>query len=214
MKCPNCGAEYNAPFRFCSCCGTPLEFDRKGTHRVPLLILLGLSLLGLILFFAVPIQSSGTPWFTVRNGALTFHESRYQGSPEVEIPAVVNGQTVTAIDETAFWECTGVTTVILPDTVTTISPRAFSDCYSLRALDIPDSVTTIGSSAFFSCTELEAIHIPAGVEEIGQTAFMGCDSLAFIFFDGTAEEWEALYPWSIESHPMICTPDGNSFRSE
>ena len=34
MKCPNCGALYDDTHRFCGQCGTPLEYEKKGTHRV------------------------------------------------------------------------------------------------------------------------------------------------------------------------------------
>ena len=215
MNCPNCGAVYEGPHRFCGQCGTPLEYEKKGTHWVPLLILLSLSLLGLALFFIFPnTPAPAASWFTLQDGALAFDEASYPGGSEVEVPATIDGKTVSAVGRHGFSDCDAITTVVLPDTVTVIGDYAFSSCNALRALDLPESVTAIGAGAFVWCSDLEAIHIPSGVEEIGQTAFMGCDSLAFIFFDGSAEEWEALYPWSIESHPMICTPDGNSFRSE
>lgn len=219
MKCPYCGTCYDGPFRFCSRCGSPLVYDKKGSHRVPLLILLGLSLLGLALFFIFPRESaalpkSDMPWFDVSDGALYFEELIYEGEPEVEVPAVIDGQTVSSIDVYGFAYSVEITTVILPDTVTSIGDYAFTDCYSLRAIDLPDSVTSIGEYAFCNCPELEALHIPESVETIGQGSFDGCEDLSFIFFDGTAEEWKALYPWSIESRPMICTSDGNNFRSE
>lgn len=222
MKCPNCGAIYNGTHRFCGLCGTPLEYEteKKGTHRVPLLILLGLSALGIALFFLFPreaaeVPASATPWFSVsRRGELTFNEYRYDGSSEVEIPADVYGKTVTAIAQDGFWDCDEITTVILPDTVTTIGDYAFSDCDSLKAMELPGSVTTIGWFAFADCPELEALHIPASVEEISMGAFDNCESLGYIFYGGTAEQWRELCTWPIESHPMICTPEGDPFRSE
>ena len=221
MKCPNCGAVYDAPHRFCGGCGTPLEYEieKKGSHRVPLLILMAMCLVGLSLFFLVPRQSAELPaqsirWLTVSDGTVSFVQSRYNGDPEVEIPEVVNGQTVTAVDDFAFAYSHDITTVHLPDTVTAIGDYAFDGCESLKAMELPDGVTSIGTFAFSCCPELEAIHIPATVKEIGEDAFYDCESLAFIFFDGTAEEWEALYPRNIDSKPLICTPDGNTFRSE
>ena len=221
MKCPSCGAVYEAPHRFCGLCGTPLEYEteQKGSHRVPLIILMALILVGLILFFAIPRQSAEVPaqsirWLTVDEGAVSFVEPRYQSGPEVEIPRVVNGQTITAVDDYAFAYCYDITTVHLPDTVASIGDYAFDSCESLQVLEIPEGVTTIGRFAFASCPELEAIYIPASVAEIGEDAFYDCENLGYIFYDGTLDEWDDLYGQSIDSRPMICTPDGDSFRSE
>ena len=214
MICPNCGAVYDAPHRFCGQCGTPLEYEteQKGSHRVPLIILASLILVGLILFFAIPRRSAEVPsqsirWLTVDEGAVSFVEPRYQGGPEVEIPRVVNGQTVTAVDDHAFAYCYDITTVHLPDTVEYIGDYAFDGCESLKVLEIPEGVTTIGRFAFSCCPELEAIYIPASVVEIGEDAFYDCENLGYIFYDGTPEEWDDLYSQPIDSRPMICTPD-------
>ena len=214
MKCPNCGAVYDAPHRFCGQCGTPLEYEteQKGSHRVPLIILASLILVGLILFFAIPRRSAEVPsqsirWLTVDEGAISFVEPRYQGGPEVEIPRVVNGQTVTAVDDHAFAYCYDITTVHLPDTVEYIGDYAFDNCESLQVLEIPEGVTTIGRFAFSCCPELEAIYIPASVVEIGEDAFYDCENLGYIFYDGTLDEWDDLYGQPIDSRPMICTPD-------
>ena len=222
MKCPHCGAAYDDPHRFCGQCGTPLEYEieKMGTHRVPLLILLGLSLLGIALFFIFPGETvetpeSAAPWFSVsRSGELTFREYSYNGSSQVEVPATVDGRTVTGIAQDGFWDCDEITTVILPDTVTTIGDYAFSDCNALKAMDLPDGVTTIGWFAFADCPELEALHIPASVEEISMGAFDNCENLGYIFYDGTADQWDAICTWTIESDPMIITADGNGFRPE
>ena len=54
MKCPNCGAEYGAPHRYCGRCGTMLDPVETGSHRWPLIILMALALTGLLLWFAIP----------------------------------------------------------------------------------------------------------------------------------------------------------------
>ena len=105
-----------------------------------------------------------------------------------------------------------ITTVHLPDTVSHIGDHAFAYCESLKVMELPEGVSFIGYEAFSGCTELEAIYIPASVTEIEKNAFLDCDSLGFIFYDGTPEQWDELYPHPIDSRPMICTPDGDSFR--
>ncbi|MBR6121311.1 MAG: leucine-rich repeat domain-containing protein [Prevotella sp.] len=58
---------------------------------------------------------------------------------------------VTSIDEFAFYFCSGLTSITIPNSVTTISEFAFYDCNGLTSIYIPNSVTTIGKSAFESC---------------------------------------------------------------
>ena len=77
----------------------------------------------------------------------------------------------------AFYACTSLTSVIIPDSVTSIGEAAFYNCTSLTSVTIPDSVTEIGDCAFQNCTSLTSVTIPDNVTEIGDFAFRGCTSL-------------------------------------
>ena len=61
---------------------------------------------------------------------------------------------VTTIDDNAFYDCTGLTFVNIPNSVTTIGRNAFGYCSGLTSVTIPNSVTTI-DFAFFGCTSLK-----------------------------------------------------------
>ena len=76
--------------------------------------------------------------------------------------------------------------------MTSIGDYAFAGCDSLTSVTIPDSVTSIGHGAFRGCNSLTSIVIPDGVTRIGNNAFYSCDSLAFVTFEGTVEQWEAV----------------------
>ena len=65
---------------------------------------------------------------------------------------------VTSIGNSAFSDCTSLTSVTIPDSVTSIGDLAFSSCYSLTSITIPDSVTSIGKAAFDWCTSLKAFY--------------------------------------------------------
>ena len=99
---------------------------------------------------------------------------------------------VTSIGDSAFSDCTSLTSVTIPDSVTSIGDYAFAGCDSLTSVTIPDSVTSIGHGAFRGCNSLTSIVIPDGVTRIGNNAFYSCDSLAFVTFEGTVEQWEAV----------------------
>ncbi|MDY2719709.1 MAG: leucine-rich repeat protein [Candidatus Faecousia sp.] len=99
---------------------------------------------------------------------------------KADIPAQIDGTTVTAIGDCAFLGCTSLSSISIPSSVTSIGNGAFSDCVSLSAIQIPDSVTAIGRYAF-ECTGLTEINIPASVTAIGHYAFCGCTALTGIW---------------------------------
>lgn len=63
------------------------------------------------------------------------------------------------IEEWAFYGCTSLQSIVIPNSVTEIGMRAFSGCTSLQSIVIPDSVTQIGESAFSRCSSLQSIEI-------------------------------------------------------
>ena len=97
------------------------------------------------------------------------------------IPSTVtyNGTTysVTEIGSYAFYDCSSLTSITIPNSVTSIGGRAFSDCSSLTSITIPNSVTNIGDVAFRDCSSLTSVTIPNSVTSIGSYAFDGCSSL-------------------------------------
>ncbi len=213
MICPNCHNSCGENDQFCFRCGAALaapQSPKKGSHRAPIAILMALSILGIILFFAIPMAESvsETPWFRVVDGTLYFDSSKYTGGSELTVPEVVDGQTITAIGRQAFENCTELTTVILPDTVLRIEYAAFGGCTSLRGIFIPAGVVAIGDHAFADCVKLEAITIPASVDSIGSGAFDGCEKLSYIFFVGEFSRWQTLYSAHITSKTYVYCADG------
>ncbi|MBE6211843.1 MAG: hypothetical protein E7129_01725 [Rikenellaceae bacterium] len=81
----------------------------------------------------------------------------------------------------AFYCCTKLTHVKIPNSVTKIGGRAFDSCTSLKTITIPDSVTAIGSYAFSYCSSLTSITIPDSVTSIGSSAFYSCNSLKEVY---------------------------------
>lgn len=84
---------------------------------------------------------------------------------------------VTSIEEGAFFGCSGLTNVIIPNSVTFINWWTFQGCSSLTSVCIPNSVTNIGMCAFKDCVRLTNVNIPDSVKLIQAWAFSGCASL-------------------------------------
>ena len=136
------------------------------------------ALLALTAFVAVPagaddVITSGDWRYTVNEDGATATITKYTGSEtDVTIPREIDGHSVTEIGFEAFYECTSLTNVTIPDSVTTIDEDAFRDCTSLTSVTIPDGVTEIGFEAFYHCTSLETVYY-GGSEEQWNTIEIG-----------------------------------------
>ena len=105
----------------------------------------------------------------------------YKGSEtNLEIPSVINGDSVKVIDREAFEGCQSIKTVTIPDSIISIGMYAFCNCTSLTSVTIGNSVRSIADSAFRDCTSLKNINIPDSVESIDNLAFSGCTNLTSI----------------------------------
>ena len=100
------------------------------------------------------------------------------GLTSITIPS-----SVTLIGSSAFYYCSGLTSITIPSSVTSIGGDAFSICHGLTSITIPSSVTSIGAGAFRQCWRLTFVSIPNSVTSIGEGAFSGCSGLTSIKVD-------------------------------
>lgn len=152
---------------------------------------------------------------------------------DIIIPSEYKGKPVTVIREYAFYECTNITSITIPNSVTNIRDSAFGYCSSLTSILIPNSVTSIESfvfrhcvsltsieipnsvesiknGAFHSCTNLTNITIPNSVISIDSNTFYNCTNLTSITFDGTMAQWNAIskgdfWDYNTGSYTITCT---------
>lgn len=106
--------------------------------------------------------------------------------------SIVIPDSVTSIGYRAFFECSSLMSVSIGNSVTTIEAEDFYDCSSLTSITIPNSVTTIGYGAISYCTSLASIVIPDSVTSIVEGAFSGCESLTSITFQGAIAQWKKI----------------------
>ena len=87
-----------------------------------------------------------------------------------------------------------------------IDNTTFYGCESLTSIVIPNSIQSIENNAFVCCKNLKLIVIPDSVKSIGNDAFWGCENLKSLIFKGkTIDQVEAMenYPFGIEDEWII-----------
>ena len=135
-------------------------------------------LLGLVTFAAMAVlcavcagaETYGDYEYDVLDNG-TVEITGYNGSAEkVDIPAEIDGKSVTSIGDDAF-KYSRLASITIPDSVTSIGSCTFYFCTNLRSVTIPDNGTKIYRRAFFNCTSLKSVTIPASVKFIGPEAF-------------------------------------------
>ena len=117
-----------------------------------------------------------------KTAEVTYGGEKYRGKVVIPSSITVEGKeyTVTSIRNSAFYECSSLTSVTIPNSVTSIGDCAFEYCEGLTSVSIPNSVTSIGWNAFNSCSGLTSITIPNSVTSIGERAFSDCRGLTSV----------------------------------
>ncbi len=109
---------------------------------------------------------------------------------------------VIAISADAFNMCAALEKVTFHNNVTYIGKNAFARCISLTDLKIPSKVAAISDSAFYYCENLERIDLGANVKKIGKRAFTGCKALEKLVLPSKLEsidKYAFAYCESLES---------------
>ncbi|WP_052172477.1 leucine-rich repeat domain-containing protein [Psychroserpens jangbogonensis] len=115
------------------------------------------------------------------------------------IPATIDYNSitysVTDISDSAFYNCTGLTSVIFPSSLVSMQDNAFDACTGLTGiLTLPESLTTIEDRVFTNCTGLTSIDFPASLMTlINNHAFSGCTGLTSIDFPASTTFGQAIF---------------------
>ena len=74
-----------------------------------------------------------------------------------QVKKYVLGADINIIGDYAFFNCTGIESLYIPNNVTTFGNYAFYGCSGLKSINIPSSITTIGIDTFYGCTGLTKV---------------------------------------------------------
>ena len=114
----------------------------------------------------------------IPNSVTSIGSSAFYGCSGLTSITIPNS--VTSIGNYAFRYCTGLTSITIPNSVTSIETQAFEGCSGLTSITIPNSVTSIGNGTFFGCSGLISASIPNSVTSIGKQAFYYCTSMTSV----------------------------------
>ncbi len=107
---------------------------------------------------------------TLHDGVTGIERYAFEGCAAlytVQIPASMR-----TIKDHAF-NGSGIVTIVIPETILSVGQSAFSECTRLTSVTFEGSLTSIGASAFWGCTALRQITLPEGLTEIAQSLFNG-----------------------------------------
>ena len=136
------------------------------------------------LFFSVFAQLVNGINYNFDGSTATVLPSNPKYSGNIDIPSTVfyegTNYTVTSIGAEAFFDCTSLTSVTLPNSIRSIGKYTFGKCTSLTTITLPNSITCVGDGVFSKCTSLNSITLPNSITTIGSDAFLQCTSLTSI----------------------------------
>ncbi len=134
-----------------------------------------------VLYYQITSIEPKTVAVTYQTDNFPYWYNNEQPSGDIIIPDKVEYNeteyAVTSIAYSAFYECSSLSSITIPNSVKSINERAFEKCISLGTVIIGDSVTSIGNYAFYRCSYLNTLTIPNSVKTIGKDAFNKCTSL-------------------------------------
>ena len=155
------------------------------------------------IYYNITDETNKTVEVTYRGSLSGDYSNEYTG--DVTIPETVTYNyvtySVTSIGNYAFYDCSGLTSVVIGNSVTSIGSTAFSGTawynnqpngliyagkvlYKYKgtmpdntSITIKDGTLGIADGAFSGCSGLTSIEIPNSVTSIGDYAFEGCSEI-------------------------------------
>ena len=116
-------------------------------------------------------------YYKIQDGALYSSDLKRLIKCTTTVTNLAVPDSVTIIDDFAFYKCKSLQTISIPNKVTHIGKEAFRGCASLENITIPEGIKIIESCTFNKCESLTSVVVPEGVTAIGDAAFLFCSSL-------------------------------------
>lgn len=183
---------------------------------------------GKTLYYKINGNNVSVTYPRSNSGNTNFYVGYAKPQGELVIPSSVthNGTTynVNAIDGKAFFYCSGITGITIPNTVQSIGDSAFTGCSNLTSACLGESVASIGYASFRGCSQLPSIVLPASLATIDNYAFFACSMLkkigvsamtppvvtgntltadTLVLHCGAMSLFQNTFPWSVRFSTVI-----------
>ena len=135
---------------------------------------------------------------TIGKNVTTIGAHAFDGSDIAKVIFEKGGTAPLTIEEGAFADCSGLTSIEFPNRLTKIGDNAFAGCWDrvkdpvtgkwtllvgLKNVTFEDgnyNDLVIGRMAFYDCDALESIEFPEGTVALGNSVFAGCEALKIV----------------------------------
>ena len=109
---------------------------------------------------------------------LRIDDNTFEGA--YNLLSVTLGDALVEIGNSAFLDCSAITSITIPDAVTSIGDNAFQGSTSLSSVTLGDDLTTIGSGAFLDCSGLSVVIVPdaSNISDVSTNSFTNLNGLA------------------------------------
>lgn len=124
----------------------------------------------------------------IPDGIKKITEKAFYDCTELESISIPNS--VTDIEAYAFCRCQKLKSIVLPKSIKKIKESTFKGCAELKTVSIPNTVTEIEEDSFSDCKKIKVINFPSSIVKIEKHAFYNCTSLESIFFENESTKIE------------------------
>lgn len=158
-----------------------------------------------------PASGGGTYTYEYESST-TVRITGYSGKDdlhELVVDGEIAGKTVEKIDAEAFYACSAISSLVLPEGLVEIGEYAFANCEALTSVSFPSTLKIIGKGAFYSCDTLsEAALKDTALQTVGTNAFADCAALTAVSFPGTLRTVEDIAFLNCTALESLVLPEG------